>query len=305
MLSRKPFGNYSLVTIGSKENHISFVAERSAYIHQIRLKGKDLLWNYPNGDALTKNEGHRNLALIPFPNRLLKGDYTWDNEAHKFPVNHPSSNSALHGFEDEAHFHLERVDMEGNAIGVRLAYLHKSQDHLTSYPFLALFTVALFVDTQASVARWTLSAKNLDSKAIPVGLGWHPYFLLEGGYEQNVLYMPDNQHVLLENAIPTGVKAAGLSSKQPNAIQTSWDDCFSLSNENERTVRIEGPSYSLSLKQLGATRYTQLYVPPNNGSLAVEPMSCGVNAFQENQSEVVLHPGAEISIGMEHQLSIH
>ncbi len=301
---RKPFGKYTLVSIGDADNYVSVVAERSAYVHEISLAGKQLLWNYDSGEALTQNSKHRNLALLPFPNRLLEGRYTWAGKEHAFAVNKPETRSALHGFGPHAPFSLDRVDLAQHTATLKLSYLHRPESHSQQYPFLVRFEVAITIDTQHSSCTWSLSATNLGEQDVPVGLGWHPYYLLPGGLNAWKVMMPPNEQVVLAKAIPTGERSKGLPADTALAINTEWDDCFSLLDSSRRTVMLTGAAYQLTLKQLGDTRYTQLFVPPTQTSLAIEPMSCNVNAFQDAQHEVRLAAGQTTMIGVEHTLKL-
>ena len=301
-LSRKPFGNYSLIRIGNEETYASFIPERSAYIHEISLGGRQILWNYPDAESLEGNSGHRNLALVPFPNRLLEGTYSWKGESQSFPVNKPDTRSALHGFGPHARFTLDRVDLAAHGATARMTYLHQPAEHPTEYPYRVLFAVEVMVDIRLGDVTWRLDATNLDDIDVPIGLGWHPYYLLPGGHEQAALRMPPNEHVVLKNAIPTGAREIGLSAKQDVAISTDWDDCYVLTDEKHQTVTLRSSADALELSQLHDTRYTQLYVPPDQGSVAVEPMSCAVNAFQDEKSEVRVSPGDSVTIGTNHHL---
>jgi aldose 1-epimerase len=256
------------------------------------------LRNYADGPELTANSGHKNLALLPFPNRLLEGAYNWNGEALKFSVNKPDTNSALHGFGPDAPFQVAQYELDSSFARVVLSYLHQPAQHTVSYPFLLEFQIHLTVDLRDQAMSWNLTAKNLGDTSAPVGLGWHPYFVLPGGAEVWLLEMPANEHVVLAKAIPTGEREAGLAPKQASKLDTSWDDCFALSDLNDRQVRLLGPEYSLTLKQTAATRYTQLYMPPDAASIAIEPMSCGVNAFRDAENEVTLQPSETIATGM-------
>ena len=297
-LSRKPFGPYELQTLGNEQTHVSFVAERSAYIHQIRIGGRDLLLNYGSGAELTENTWYRNHALLPFPNRLLHGNYTWKEHSLFFEVNDEDSNSALHGFGPSAPFKVDRFDLTDRTGTVKLVYLHRPAEHPENYPFLVRFEIEIAVDTVAQTVTWEMSATNLDFFSVPVGFGWHPYFSLPEGCDRWVIQLPPNERVELQNSLPTGKRTKGLSSKQPTSIAPDWDDCFALTDPNNLEILLSGPTYSLSLKQLGTTRYTQIYVPGDKTGIAVEPMTCNVNAFNENTEEVRLGPQASISTGM-------
>ena len=300
-LRRAPFGPYTLVTLGTPDASVSFVPEASGYVHQVRLGGRDLLRNYADGEALRANFGHYNLALLPFPNRLRDGAYTWDNRAYTFPINNAPTGSALHGYNHEARFKLTAVDLGPAAAAARLSFLNHGADYPEyGYPFPVLFELALGVDSGASSFTWRLSARNLGPEPVPVGLGWHPYFALPGDLADWRLVMPANQRVELDNALPTGRLLEGLSPKQALPIDPTWDDCFRLdAPATDATVELRGPGYSLSLKQAGGTRYTQLYVPEARDAVAVEPMTCGVDAFRERRDEVTVAPGQTISASLE------
>jgi len=298
-LTRKPFGEYELLVLGNEDTFVSFVPCRSAYVHQVRINGRDLLWNYLTGKELSGNSAYRNPALLPFPNRLLNGEYTWADATYSFEINNPESQSALHGFGPDVPFSVERYDLDESKAEVKLTYLNQVAEYASSYPFLVRFEVVLGVDLKAKTASWTMSATNLESRSTPIGLGWHPYFLLPGGLDKWNIQMPPNEHVQLKNMIPNGERGHGLSPKQATAINPNWDDCFAMSDPNSLEVKLLGPQYSLLLKQTGQTRYTQLYVPEENNSIAVEPMTCGVNAFNATKREVEVAAGGSISTGME------
>lgn len=309
-LRRERFGPYTLVTVGDADNAVWFVPEASAYVHQVRLGGRDLLCHYRDGEALDTNLGHFNLSLLPFPNRLARGRFRWNDAAYAFPVNDEATPAALHGYNHEARFAVASVDLSPESAKVTLSLLNHDRDYPRyDYPFAALFEVTFAVDTVARRFSFTLSARNLEAAAIPVGLGWHPYFALPGGLEAWRVVMPGNRKVELRNALPTGALSEGLPPRRPLAIDASWDDCFLLDDpRDDATVELRGPGYSLSLKQGGDTRYTQLFVPPREvlpkgHAIAVEPMTCGVNAFADAPAEVALAPGLRtstaLSIGLE------
>ena len=299
-LRRRAFGPYTLLTLGDDETHVSFVPEASAYVHQICLGGRDLLCGYVNGDGLRANVGHYNLALLPFPNRLRHGEYAWDGRTYRFPVNNLASGSALHGYNHEARFAIASVDLGADGGRVRMAFVNHGDDYRPyGYPFRVHFACELSIDASGAFA-WSLAARNLGEGPAPVGLGWHPYFALPGGLEAWRVTMPPNRMVELADALPTGRLREGLPPQRPLPIDAAWDDCFALERPgDDATVTLAGPEYSLSLKQGGDTRYTQLYVPDTRDALAVEPMTCGVNAFRQNREEVTLRPGATTSTSLQ------
>ena len=298
-LTRRAFGPYTLVTLGDEETHVSFVPSASAYVHQVRLGGRDLLRHYVNGDALRYNVGHYNLALLPFPNRLRHGEYEWGGRTRRFPVNNLESGSALHGYNNDARFAVTGVDLGTGAARVRMGFVNHADDYPQyGYPFPVRFACELALDA-AGTFSWSLSAENLGAEPAPLGLGWHPYFALPGGPAAWRIAMPPNRRVELAGALPTGRLLAGLPPGRPLPVDPAWDDCFALdAPATDATVTLAGPDYTLTLAQGGDTRYTQLYVPDTGDALAVEPMTCGVDAFRQNRQEVAIAPGEAVSTSL-------
>jgi len=300
-LSRKPFGDFTLFTLGDSNTHISFVPHRSSYVHQIRLDGLNTLDNYSDGAELKRNSGYKNLALIPFPNRISKGRFEWSNRKFHFEVNDAENCAALHGFGPKVPFKVDRFSLAKNTGSVTMSYLHRMNKQHEHYPFFIHFELKLGINTVSKRATWQLNATNLGAESAPVGLGWHPYFLLPGRFEECSLHLPQHEEVVLTNAMPRGERRKGQALRSINA---DWDNCFALLDRTKREVGLKGPRYSLSLRQFGNTRYTQIYVPGDKKSIAIEPMTCGVNAFNISKAEVELSPKRTLKTGMEISLVV-
>ena len=299
-LSRKPFAGHSLVTVGDERNSFSFIPEVAGYVHQVRLGGRDLLANFSDAAALATNKYYFNFSVLPFPNRLHHGRYDWGESSYAFAINDPETPAAIHGFGKGAHFKLTSLALGSTSANATLRFVSKPDQWRGSYPFAVQFTLSLQLDARRETFAWHLSATNEESRAVPVGLCWHPYFLLPGGPSAWTVEMPPNRRVDTAGGLPTGRTSAGLPPKRALPIDTSWDDCFAIDvPPSEATVALIGPEYGLSLKQSGDLRYTQLFVPPTADSLAVEPMTCGVNAFRDAVAEVALPSSASRSVGME------
>ena len=297
-LSREPFGEHSLISVGDGRNGFSFIPGAAGYVHQVRLGGRDLLAQVSDGADLARNKYSYNLAIVPFPNRLAGGRYTWRGAEYSFEINDPETGTALHGFGMGTTFSLANLQLGRTGAEAQLRYIAQPDEH-PAYPFLVQFDLTLTLDAAAERFKWRLAATNLEAFPVPVGMCWHPYFVLPKGPENWRVHMPPNQHVELKKALPTGRLAEGLSPKQATPIDLSWDDCFKLSDIGSTELELRGPDYGLALKQFGEVRYTQMFVPPMKNSLAIEPMSCGVNAFRDAEGEVSLAAGATRALGME------
>jgi len=132
-LSQKPFGKYTLYTLGVSDLQVSFVPERSGYIHQVLINGNELLWNYASASELEANSWYRNVALLPFPNRMLNGQYEWDSRLYSFEINNRDTQSALHGLGPTVPFSKERVETSADWTNVKMTFLHQPDLRPESY----------------------------------------------------------------------------------------------------------------------------------------------------------------------------
>ncbi len=57
--------------------------------------GRELLDGYVEDQMATSARGQ---PLIPWPNRLRDGSYSWDGRTHQVPLSEPDKNNAIHGF---------------------------------------------------------------------------------------------------------------------------------------------------------------------------------------------------------------
>ena len=132
---------------------------------------------------------------------------------------------------------------------------------------------------------------------MPAGLGWHPYFDLPSGKDQAEIKLPPCQEIEVDEAmIPTGKKS--LSTRfdaYSNLKDTDLDTCFEL---NDKTVRNEvglkvADEYEIAIWQDEAHRFIQVFTHPLGNLIAIEPMTCGINAFNTREGLKVLTPGEE------------
>ena len=59
-----------------------------------------------------------------------------------------------------------------------------------------------------------------------------------------------------------------------------FDDCFELLEEKRNTFILKGRQYELEIStDLSDFSYFQIYTPKDRKSIAIEPMTCAPNAF--------------------------
>ncbi|HET9213061.1 MAG TPA: aldose 1-epimerase [Thermoanaerobaculia bacterium] len=133
----------------------------------------------------------------------------------------------------------------------------------------------------------TIMARNVGEEALPLGIGWHPYFTVPSGRREAArLYLPARSRTLVndyDEVLPTGevVPVAGtpydFSLPGGRAMDGLFlDDCFvDLQTAGaEVAAEVIDPAASHGLRVVAAAppvRAVQVYAPPDKDFIVVEP----------------------------------
>ncbi|WP_240471024.1 aldose-1-epimerase [Schaalia suimastitidis] len=257
-----------------------------AGIAGLKLKGVDLI--HPHSvDELP--QGYLGKTLVPWPNRIANGAYTWNGVQYAVPINEPETGTALHGlmcWQDWQIVHADRDSVTlSSFVAPRYGY---------PWPLQTSVTYALHGETGLSV---TITTKNIGTQTAPYGSSSHPYLTLGmrpvDAYE---LTLPASQVALVdESMIPTTcveVEEAQMDYRLPRLIGAqSIDNAFTSLPQGPWTVRLAHGESWVELES--DARWVQLYTGERVGrqSVAVEPMPCAPNAFNSGDGLVELAPG--------------
>lgn len=247
-------------------------------------------------DQVLANAGYRGVPLFPFPNRLEDGTYEFAGRSYQFPVNEKSTNTNLHGFMNQLALsaQIHKHQQNGGAIHSRYHY----NGELPYYPFPATINIDYILKNPAEF-QLEYTVNNVGSATMPLGIGWHPYFRLDDNLSDVEMRLPTVQRVLVnDRMLPTGELVDFDDFAEYARIgATTFDDCFFAQGETEEhTVSLwsEKASCGLEIWQEKALEYIQIYIPPDRKSIAIEPMSCSVNAFRSGDGLIQLAPGASV-----------
>ena len=113
---------------------------------------------------------------------------------------------------------------------------------------------------------------------MPVSFGWHPYLRLPGVRRNAVrLVLPARRHLLLDDrGIPTGEGHKVSAESEPLGSRT-FDDLYALGRE--RRLGIEGGGRAVRLLFDRNYGYAQVYAPPDQNVVCLEPMTAPVDAL--------------------------
>ncbi len=295
-LTQSPFGKYRLYTLHHPEtgDGFSIVPGLGAHVLELCFQGANLLDGYQSPEELDAGKWGKSALLFPFPNRLRDGQYSWMGKDYNFPVNNAASGNAIHGFVRQEAFEVVRIELttENAEITCRLDY----RGHHSWYPFPFVLDVTFSMTTRNEF-NVAFFLKNRHTEAIPVGLGWHPYFRLTDRAADHRLHLPPCTMVEVdERMLPTGRRNTFDAFVHETLLgDTALDNCFHVEESH--------PLYHLSLSSGGhalsvaASRdlfpYFQVFTPPHRESIALEPMTCNVNAFQNGDGLVSVPHGGD------------
>jgi aldose 1-epimerase len=315
----EPFGKFEKHILENKEtgDSLAVVPQRGACLLSLKFSGKEVLDGYQTPEELEALDWGKSIVLFPFPNRLRDGKYTHDGKTYQFDCNNPETGNAIHGFGSETTMKLEKVGTYAD-----WAYLHCTFEHdgITNplhkaYPFRFSFQIS-FVFKRSTLGI-NMSITNRENDPIPVGLGWHPYFKTSENIGDVFLQLPKSQRISIDSRmLPTGEKLPFWDFQKLEKIgDKNFDTAFFLTDPDENNsakVALIAENFGKLTywQEMGTAKWNflQVFTPPNRQSIALEPMTCNVDAFNNGDGLVLLPPdqtlGGIFGVGFEEIASL-
>ncbi len=302
-ITEEPFGEISQVVLKNKETgeYVSVLPSFGATLNQVALRKDMKVYELVEGCTTYEellNEGKNTFKgskLFPFPNRIRDGKYSLEDKEYQFPLNFPQENNAIHGLVLTEKFEVINRKADDEQAVVSLQYkFNKGQE---GYPFSCILTLHFELSRKGFSCR--TEVVNTDSVTVPVGEGWHPYFKTGSKVDELVLKLPsDSLYLVDERMIPTLAKASVNGYNLPKKIGADKFDTGYKVNEQGPVAQTEinDPAQNITLivwQETGLDKYNylQVYTPPGRTSIAVEPMTCLADAFNNRQGLILLPPG--------------
>ena len=281
-----------------------------------------------NGDDEWGNQVFKigGAILLPFANRI-RGTVSPDSKtvtatvAGKtvtLPANWSGNNPgaerhAIHGLMRRSKFThvISRSGAQDSAVAATL--------HAGNFDGHWLSDTDVDVETTLSHDAFDISvtAKNVGNSVLPMGIGWHPYFLLPSGDRQQVrLHLPSEMRALMNNyddSFTTGrrvsVKGTPYDFSAPGGVALGsqyLDDNYSNLEygANKTTVsEIIDPASHYGLRLITMSPHItsiQVYAPTNKNFVAIEPQFNLPDPYNKNWGNVdtgmvLLQPGQSVT----------
>ena len=275
----------------SAGDYEAIVVEIGGGLRRCTYAGADVLASYGEDELPPSAAG---AVLVPWPNRLRGGRYTFAGQSYQLPITEISRANATHGLARWLRWTPTAV--EGSAVTLAVDIPPQS-----GWPFelRVELTYALNPDHGLAV---TAVVRNQGAAAAPFGMGFHPYLALRGGrLDDVVLHVDAEQRIVTDEALlPVGVQAVGgtpydLRRGRKLGAQR-YDDAFTeLSTVDGRGVaEVRSGSATAQLWFEEMFRYLQVFTTEDlagGSAVAIEPMTCPADAFNSGSGLIVLEPG--------------
>ncbi|WP_124980138.1 aldose 1-epimerase [Nonlabens xiamenensis] len=269
-----------------KDKHQELIGRISLHqggsLQELQLAGHKLIQPV---DGMTYEVTYPSAILFPFVNRIKDGKYRFRESEYQMQINDPEFHNALHGFVCKQQFEVFNEVCTENSVQVELASSFAGAD---GFPFS--FDIILTYTWRAGSLELEMKAVNTGKQAFPFTLGWHPYFYVSDVDACQLAFNADQHFIYDSRQLPVGSEPA--IDTNPMELQGKMlDDGYHLT---DNSVRLIAPTYQLELTTDSPEAYLQLYRPPYDHVIAIEPMSGGVDAFNNGEGLEILEPGAAV-----------
>lgn len=293
-----PSGKQVSIAYGSQR---AVVVEVGGGIRSYEVSGSEVLDGYGVDERCTFARG---LPLIPWPNRLHQGRYTWDGQQYQTPINEVEKDNALHGYTRWLNWQVSSASADSAIASLRL----HPQD---GYPFILDLSITYTLGPDGLSV--TNEARNVGAVACPYAHGAHPYIKVgTEKIDRATLTAPLKTYLPTDAAqIPTGrspVAGTDFDFQHGRRLgDVHIDHAFTdLTRDSDDLAKItlasEETRRRVTVWLDSSYPYVMLFtgdtvepVARRRTGLGVEPMTCPPNGFATGIDLIRLEPGESVT----------
>lgn len=276
-----PTGQQFLISSG---RYAAVVTEVGATLRSLTVDGSEVLWTFAEDEAPRGSMGRQ---LVPWPNRIRDGRYSFDGIDHQLPITEVPRNTALHGLGEGMAWRL--VSHTDDAVTLAA----------TIYPqagWAGVLDVHITHSVDEDGLRVTVEARNIGATRAPYGYGAHPYVAADLATATLTLPFEHELAVDAERLLPieVGPVSAGHDFVEPHVVGDAVFDSAFVDPIGDWEITLETPERRVVFWADHTQRWAQVFTTPTRDAMAIEPMTCGPDAFNEGPTHdgvIVLEPG--------------
>jgi aldose 1-epimerase len=232
-------------------------------------------------------------VLVPWPNRVAKGRWTWRGEPQQLALTEPPAGNAIHGL--LRHTVYEVRERTADAIS-----LHAIVTVQPGWPVPLDTEIRYAVGEDGLTVTHTV--RNIGADPVPFGVGVHPYLRAgDSETDDSVLTLSAASSLPLDGGLPTGptVPVSGdldFRAGQPlrgRDLDHAFGDCAPVDGLVRH--RLAGPGGEVEMWADPVFGWVQVFTPddhPDRGrAVAVEPMTCPPDALNTGVGLIELGAG--------------
>ena len=271
--------------------HRATVVEVGAGLQNYTYDGTDVTGSYGDDELPPKGCG---ITLVPWPNRIRDGKYTFEGTAYQLPLTEPAARNAIHGLGRWVRW--AKVRHEPDSVTLRLDVVPQN-----GYPFEVRVDVTYALHAERGL-RVTLAATNQGRGRAPFGAGSHPYLSTRGhALADTTLELPARELLVVDDKqLPVGVRPVAGSDRDlrrgRRLRSLRLDDGFTglVTADGRGVAEVRTRDGGAQLWFDETFTFLQVFtrdaLTPDQPAIAIEPMTCAPNAFNTGAGLIVLEP---------------
>lgn len=264
------------------------ITEVGAVLRSLTVDGREVLWSFAEHEAPRSSMGRQ---LIPWPNRIRDGKYSFDGTDYQLPITEVPRKNASHGLGVGLPWTL--VSHTDSAITQRATIYPQA-----GWPFV--LTAEITQELGDDGVTVTVRVRNDGTAPLPYGYGVHPYFTVPEGVETARLRAPFTRRLLVDDRmLPTDsvlIEGGEYDLTEEVVIDDLFLDTAFTGAPGAWEVELTTAESTVTVWADENLPWCQLFIPVSRDAVAVEPMTCGPNAFNPGPTHdelIVLRPGDE------------
>jgi len=232
--------------------------------------------------------------LVPFSNRVRAGRFSFDGQAVSLALNFADHPHAIHGHGWQSPWTVEAAEADR----ARIFYRHTADAWPWDYSARQHFTLT------PDALTVTLEVTNESARAMPVGLGFHPYFPRTP--QTVVTAQVDKIWQVDDEVMPLALETPDDDDNPTRGLRAdavALDNCFT-GWSRRATIAWPERRAALIMTASEALDHVVVFTPPGADFLCVEPVSHSTDAFNMADAGAadtgmqVLSPGQSLSVSM-------
>lgn len=281
------------------DGYAATYASVGATLRELTFEGRDLIWSFDADEVRPSMAG---ALLTPWPGRTADGRYDFAGDTHQLALSDPSRGNAIHGL--IAWHSFECVARTEDAVTLR-GYVEPQR----GYPWRLRVELTSNVGTDG--LRQLVTVTNESSTPAPVGIGTHPYLVIDAPKADAVngwrLTLPADEVMSFDDRmLPAAVvpvqSAADLDFRASREVGTTMLNhaYTALTGTTAQVTDATGRGVEIwwDADVTWLVAYTADYAEGDatRNSLAIEPMTCPPDALNSGTDLRVLAPGESTTL---------